>query len=302
MKTQTINRILYLAACSALVGLAVLVYFSASLMAQGVGFQFGETHPGLSGHVGDFVGGVVGTVWSLAALTVLFATYLFQYKNASEGSIEKTFFQLLDQLNSMVHNSVHSYSVRQDPFGQEPEKKFEYSGRRFYSYLQGRLRKVYHTVRKYQEGEYDWNMIEDLALKFGISDDMKKRIAAARGADDAIALELSYVSFYSYYGDLLGQYFRFLYNILKYLDTSSAKYKVNVRQFIDFIQAYMAYSELFLLFYNMQYYPKMKAIVEKYDLLENLPAEWLLRPEHTELYAHDLKGLSHLEIPGADFV
>ncbi|WP_160150061.1 putative phage abortive infection protein [Parabacteroides sp. Marseille-P3160] len=100
--------------------------------------------------------------------------------------------------------------------------------------------------------------------------------------------------FYKY--EVVGYYFRHLYNILKYIKTNedekiyslgkkaSNKKKQEVheeyKQYAQFIQAQMSIDELLILFYECFSFPKMKQLVIHYNLLDNLTIQNLIKKEH----------------------
>lgn len=107
-------------------------------------------------------------------------------------------------------------------------------------------------------------------------------------------IKRSFIILFSYYGDQLGPYFRFLFNILRFLDDHNRNHGIDPSSYIPFVQAHVSYSEMLLLFYDMQLFPKMKELVQKYDIIENLPKELLLSKDHEKLYAHPFKSFSEL--------
>lgn len=82
---------------------------------------------------------------------------------------------------------------------------------------------------------------------------------------------------------LVGHYFRTLYNIAKFIDTSDISDK---QTYMNILRAQLSSSELTLLFYNCLSdcgSEKFKPLVEKYGLLENMDPSTLIIPEHRQL-------------------
>lgn len=97
-------------------------------------------------------------------------------------------------------------------------------------------------------------------------------------------IRLAYLEFYQMYQADLGHYFRFLYNILKYVDASDRD-DVDKQLYSNLLRAQLSVDELVLLAYNC-FGPgreKFKPLVEKYDLLQNLESSSLLYPSHFKL-------------------
>ena len=111
-----------------------------------------------------------------------------------------------------------------------------------------------------------------------------------------------YKFFFDQY-DMFGVYFRHLYNILKYIDSSEQEaikkfahtseeeqeIKNQYKQYAQFIQAQMSSDELCLLFYNSFLFEKMQKLIIKYNLLENLTIESLIIKEHNCIKEMNLK-------------
>ncbi|GAA5445406.1 hypothetical protein Misp06_03609 [Microbulbifer sp. NBRC 101763] len=68
-----------------------------------------------------------------------------------------------------------------------------------------------------------------------------------------------------------GHYFRSLYNIFKFIDSSKTKDK---KFYTNIIRAQLSGQELLILFYNCIYLEnnKFKPLIEKYALLKHIPA------------------------------
>jgi hypothetical protein len=94
----------------------------------------------------------------------------------------------------------------------------------------------------------------------------------------------AYETFANFRQSLIGHYFRTLYNIVKFIDTSNID---NKQIYINILRAQLSSSELTLLFYNcISKYgsEKFRPLVEKCGLLENMDFSTLLDPKHRELF------------------
>ncbi len=83
---------------------------------------------------------------------------------------------------------------------------------------------------------------------------------------------------------LVGHYFRTLYNIFKFIDTSDIN---NKQIYFNILRAQLSSSELSLLFYNCisrHGSEKFKPLVEQYGLLEEITDPFLIDPTHRELF------------------
>jgi hypothetical protein len=96
----------------------------------------------------------------------------------------------------------------------------------------------------------------------------------------------TYEDFYNYYHHNLGHYFRFVYNMMKFTVHSNISEEEKFR-YINLIQAQMSTYELGLIFYNAlsKHGNKMFDWLEKYKFLENIDSKGLLSPIiHSRFY------------------
>ncbi|WP_180802935.1 putative phage abortive infection protein, partial [Vibrio parahaemolyticus] len=86
--------------------------------------------------------------------------------------------------------------------------------------------------------------------------------------------------FWSVHDSELGHYFRFLYNIIKFLDESEH----DAELYIKLLRAQLSDQELLILFYNSltTQGQSFKKYIYKYHLLDNMPCAQLLKLEHQQ--------------------
>ncbi len=163
---------------------------------------------------------------------------------------ENTFFSLLDLFNGIV-NSIEITRPSIPP--EEPSVMAK--GRECFTKFTSELSQVYNDMRR---AHASW---ESLAL----CQSVYKEFGGSRQS-------------------LVSHYFRTLYNIVKFIDTSDIG---NKQTYMNILRAQLSSSELTLLFYNcMSKYgsEKFKPLVGKYGLLENMDLSTLFAPEHRELF------------------
>lgn len=214
------------------------------------------------GVFGDFIGGVLNPVFGFLALIALLMTISLQatelrltrkeLKNSSEAlhsqnetltlqSFESSFFQMLRLHNDIV-NSMDF--VR----GGGDKQVVTTSGRDCFPVMRKRL------VSRY------------LAKK-SISDDRERA-------------EEAYVQTYEQLQVELAHYFRYLYNIFKFIHNSSVNDK---RFYSNLIRAQLSNHELVILFYNcISKYGKERflPLAIEYSLFNNMPVSLLLHESH----------------------
>ncbi len=98
-------------------------------------------------------------------------------------------------------------------------------------------------------------------------------------------------------------YFRHLYQILKFIELNESRememighgesklIKTKYLNYAQFVQSQMSVDELLILFYNSFCFPKMKMMLIKYNLLENLNVDKLINKAHNCVSDYHLKKL-----------
>lgn len=223
----------------------VVVLSSVAVLSLGIAllyfcpFSFDESvHRELWGQLGDYIGGVVGTIVSLISLIYIYKTYRRQVE-FSANEIRLSYTQQFE--SSLFSLIQHHHTIRQtlNATGEGGELFFE---------------KVANSIKeRMMEREYDLNSIiyENCFREEDIASD-------------------KYEEVYRQYGDQLEHYFRDLYHIISYVDESKVPDK---QKYINIIQGQLSNAELFILFYDgISVYGKKKMypLLEKYKLLENV--------------------------------
>jgi hypothetical protein len=93
-----------------------------------------------------------------------------------------------------------------------------------------------------------------------------------------------YEAFFQKHQSDLGHYFRYLYNIFKFIKESDVD---NKKTYTSIVRAQLSDNELLLLFYNSlskNGVEKFKPLIEEYQLMDNLPVIHLLDKSHTSLF------------------
>lgn len=170
-----------------------------------------------------------------------------QHATAKQQNFENTFFQML-----RLHNSILE-SI--DLTKRTSNTVASITGRDCFETFYFQLRKSYNSEKKHNA--------EDSEIKI---------------------IELAYERFWSVFQKELGHYFRYLYNIfrfIKYHDFIDQKFYSNI------VRAQLSDQELLILFYNClckHGVEKFKPIVEDYQLFDNLPRNLLFDEDHANLY------------------
>lgn len=228
--------------------------------------------------LGDFYGGSVASLWSLAALLFIFVAFLgqkqqlinqqrevrynqfelkatrlellrqreqLQEQNATlrQQRFENTFFQLMNMHNSIV-NDMDIVSE-----GMENETGSDC------------FHIIYHEFRR------------SVKLSFPSTEWESREV-----------MERAWLDFYKRYESEIGHYIRNLYHILKFVNQSQLD---NATVYSKFVRSSLSSDELLVLFYNchtMLGRDKFKPLIEKFNLFKNMPTDELISTSHLLFY------------------
>lgn len=213
------------------------------------------------GQFGDFIGGVIGSIWALASVILFYVTLkdqreerIFTKENFEEQSkilrlqqFESTFFNSLNLFISISDYSKLTFSAKK--WGSKEFPGIEYEGRAKFEFIYQRLAFNYHSI--------------SLGEK-----------------EKAIA---SYIETFSIYQSSLSHYFRTLYNIIKFIDDRCPR---DTKYYINLVRAQLSTYEHLLLFYNClsEQGKDFKPLIIKYSLLDNMAIDLLLDDSHKSFY------------------
>ncbi|MFJ5537361.1 putative phage abortive infection protein [Vreelandella titanicae] len=235
--------------------LAVTVVFTVNLFFNGKS-SFGEW--------GDFFGGVLNPILTFLTFMGLLITIVIQQSELKESrkefkrsadalneqsrsmkkqNFENTLFQMLALHNDIV-NSIDLT---------DKETGITTTGRDCFRVFYTRLARIYR----------------------------KKENNANGSTTPEILISNAYKAFWRVHQTELAHYFRYLFNVIKFIDESN----FSDGPYIKLIRAQLSDSELFILFYNSQTEQGKKFVeyIEKYSLFDNMPTLKLLNKSHKGL-------------------
>lgn len=220
---------------------------------------------------GDFIGGTLNPILTFLTFTgVLISIFLQrlelglsrrelersadalekQISSIEKQNFEAAFFQMLNTFNTIV-GSIDLYNK---------DSGMESSGRDCFTVFYTRLNKIYR---------------ENLA-----------KGQKNHSAEDI--LKLSYFNFWKEHQLELGHYFRFLYNVFRFLDHSPAGEDYHAK----LLRSQLSDQELLLLYYNCltDQGEKFRDYAIKYQLFDNLSTVRLLDDKHVNFMAQEAFG------------
>lgn len=250
----------------------------------------GETSP--SALFGDSFGGVNALVSALAfaGMIVTFAFQRYelglqrqelkaQREEFSAQNVtlrlqrfENTFFNMMELQQSIVNdlyaeeankrNVLEDASDGSGSFWKEEITQYQHKGRDLFHYA---FMVVEHMVKDDTPQGHNVNGLYCLLYEKGLK------------------------SFYEYYTvSLFDHYFRHLYTILKFIDQNDWLGENEQYKYATFLRATLSRYELVMLYYNGFFYAKMKRLMEKYHLLNNLRTDLLTLTQENYIYLQGL--------------
>lgn len=171
---------------------------------------------------------------------------------------ENTFFKMLEVQQSIVNDlyaaDSHKEWVKQDNYSgrsaNEVLTKYEYRGRNLFYYV---FILCDHKLAN--------NIFPYKTSASGLSEVIKFRGKAC--LDDYMTTTM------------FDHYFRHLYSILKFISLNEWLGEEKQYQYATFVRATLSRYELVMLYYNGFFHPKMKKMIERYCLLNNIRTDLL---------------------------
>lgn len=263
------------------------------------------------GGLGGFIGGLVGTSLTVFATLYVYKTYQSQKieleeqrKLISQQQFETTFFNLLkvhaDLKNSISFN-YHKNGITRTISNMPNYLEEAINGYKYNPIVNGKdffiaAHEDFKNLWAYEEGLFPLNFTIKEDYKIAHREyDYNSVFVDKNYKENYRDTKFKYELFFSNYGNNLGDYFRNLYHILKFISSEKAKFKMNNKGenkievdkyfngYADILQSQMSFSELFLTFYNAVIFRKSRQYIREFNFLENLHATNLLNEFHTNI-------------------
>lgn len=256
-------------------------------------FQFVRSAEEL-GQLGSYLAGTTGTLWSAAALALIYVAFLGQERqsiNQEEGlrlnrlDLQQTQEELRGQKEQLAAQSLT-----------QRVQRFEST---FFQMLNLHHQIVNHIDRAVTRGGFTALVSGTPAThevqRHGrdVFVDLYKTLVREyrhvkdKGGEPSLDYVVGtiYEQLYQTNQSDLGHYFRNLYTLVKLVKAADIGDKAT---YTNIVRAQLSSHELLLLFYNglsARGRMKFKPLIEEYRLLKNMPVDLLLAPSHREGYA-----------------
>jgi hypothetical protein len=259
------------------IGLLSLILFIIIFIRDGNFVWFGSLNFEDASKIGDFIGGFVGIFWTIAGVFLLFLTLQLQRNEFKETQLaiakqqfETTFFNMLSMLQNII-NSING----------EIDTKV-YGGHLF-------LHNALLKLKSKFNGETPSEEVSTIYLKIENAQDISPL------EYDTIKCYITniYEEFYSEYYSELGHYFRYIFNLIKFITDTELLLNESERiKYINIIQSQLTHDDLGLIFYNatskyglnQRKQPQFYNWLETYEFLENMDSKSLFMRAHHSLY------------------
>jgi len=291
----------YLSIFIIFVGICVFIYFWIFLSTHNIIITpEGETPDmPLTGNIGDFIGGAIGTIFTLASALLVIVTLREQEKQNARDRFAQSFYEMLH----LHRENVSEMSLSKG-------KGITLKGRMVFSELIKEYTQVYKLIDSYCENILSCSKCEsvknylnvkekrlllEMKLTYGYffygSDDYT--LAQASNDEDRIQAELKRLLDYnnftiSSHNVLLGHYFRHLFQMVKMLENEVSLKESDRYKYARQLRAQLNDDEQLLLHYNAMseigaewYKPYRKStwernpmsLIERYQLIKNVPSK-----------------------------
>lgn len=248
------------------IGVVVMIIFLINLSSTyGIGGYLSTDDMAATGQVGDFMGGVIGSLWALAGVFLYFSAVKMQNKELENQAkyrredaimdaikdFESTFFSLLDSQRKIKTELVGDFDdVKMENGNKMDGETLSASGNEFFKEAYIVLQKLYSFTErndflinlnpnkdlpfaknKEEQKQIKARFSEDLTIvRLGLADEgqeLLKRIKAKKS--ELKRCQALYLLFFVHFFSTIGHYCRHLYNIMKYMNQAQMDVIVMIR-------------------------------------------------------------------------
>lgn len=231
--------------------------------------------------LGDFIGGFVGPLFSLAGVFLLFETLKYQRMTFVKQQFENKFFELLKIYRENVAEMIHK----------PPGKENIVTGRRVFVEMRKQFGEIYNEVcRIITESTSNLNVrdkvnISYLILFFGVGDTsnnvlehyIRRNYKDHKQVIDEILYSFTFDNKYDGHQSRLGHYFRHLFQMVKFVDKEDCLTEEEKYFYVKTLRAQLSTYELAIFFLNSlsdfgkPWSQEKIDLIEKYKFIKNIP-------------------------------
>lgn len=296
-------------------GIGIWIYYLISL--SNANYIWSDANPDTDSKIGEFIGGIVGTIFSLVGVILFYSATVLQrkelelqrkeLKNTQEVFNEQASIMRREQFENTLFSFLESHRQIKNQF--TPEGKGQYKElTNFYDYIKeilkdlSNLDQIDFIIDDTENGSKHpgdsnisiWRkIIVAQGSKISNTNDpselakLLRPILTLYNTDSALwRTTMAYKIAFNSYHNSTGHYFRNLYTIFKFIHE---EYEILIqnglaeqdardyyKKYFNIVASNLSSQELAMLFYNGLCFPKMKKLIQKHNLLENLSTEDLI--------------------------
>ena len=245
------------------------------------------------GQFGDFVGGLIGSLWAFAGLILFYVALKEQRIDLQTNKdVLVTQVQALEKQIEEFELQRKELQLTRDIFKEQRDtlrlQQFESTFFNMVNLHHRLVDSIDVTTEKLNDFTMEFDK-ETLTSRDCFKYFYQKyidifKIISKKNDDCLTSIRESYLKFYIKYQSDLGHYFRNLYNIVKFIHKSNPN---NKYYYSNLLRAQLSSFELIMLFYNCLSQfgdKKFKPLIEEYHLLQNMPKNPLINKTHLRLY------------------
>lgn len=246
------KRSLILALIIAIIGFGILIWFVIELIPSHLNINY-DLSLEKSSKIGDFVGGFVGALFTIAGFILLYETFNLQRIESANTKtflkiqqFENNYFQLIKSNNDVVS----SMDISQEEFnnkGDLIDRKVFFTGKDCFGFWFKELKKMMN---------HDLSMLPNLKQAF--------------------------LKFYTEWELDLSVYYSQIKQLLRFVEYSNIQ---NDNIYIDIFKANLSVNELVIMYYftYLNSDNEFKRLTEKYKIFDNLVETHLINIDHINL-------------------
>ncbi|GGI57005.1 putative phage abortive infection protein [Winogradskyella haliclonae] len=267
---------------------------------------------------GDFIGGIVGSLWSLAGVILFYVALTEQRKDIEINR------ETLNAQVSALNQQIEEFELQRTELS-ETRKVFEEQSetlkiQRFENTF-FQLLTLHHELvdklnfsktsmmrnERLEKREVLSKASADLEIKLKYSNSIEERTSVGsveykesipKTKEIAVKrLNMAYKEFYfDDYKQILSHYFRNVYHIFKFIYFSELIEKSKKQFYATLVRAQLSSNELFLILYNSLHqglgYPNFLFLIKEFDIMQNFDFRIMAKnPYHQEIYEEKIKNV-----------
>ncbi len=241
------------------------------------------------GLFGDMFGAInaffTGLAFLIVALSIIFQLREWEDSRHTQRhfQFENTFFNLLSVLHQVIDSSRRHIRSGGETIPIEGRRYFQDVFLNFEKRYEDKV--LPHANRMFEE-------FRSTEYSRGASPEQVAQKYSANLDELLPLLKNTYEEFYKEYDANLGHYFRFVYNIVKFIHESFPHEPQLQARYVGLLQAQMSNDEMGLLFYNCLSahgintagQPQFKEWLDEYNFFENIDRRCVFDESYTRLY------------------